>query len=349
MILPASYTAALVLLLIGMLGWGLWANLFKAAGGKWRFELFYFDFAVGVFLAALIIALTFGSLGFDGFSFSDDLQLAGKRQDVFAFAAGTIFNLGNMLLLAGVSVTGLTLAFPASLGCALIVAALWGFLLNAGGNIGIQAVGIIAIVLAIVFDVLAFRDMANLQFSTQAESGGVKKPRRRKSSGKGLALCLAGGILLGSFMPLVQFASASDIGLGPYSLGFIFSVGVVFSTFVFNLFFMNLPVQGKPVEMAEYFRVRVPRHAMGVLAGVLWYAGLAAVLVRARFEGTAKVSTHTSYAIEESSIVIAALCGFLIWKEYEGADFSVKLRIGLMFVLLVAGIGAMTAGIAAAR
>jgi glucose uptake protein len=348
MILPGSYPAALVLLLIGMLAWGLWANLFKAAGGKWRFELFYFDFAVGVFLAALIIALTFGSLGFDGFSFSDDLQLAGKRQDVFAFAAGTIFNLGNMLLLAGVSVTGMTLAFTASLGCALIVAALWGFLLNPGANIGIQAAGMIAIVLAIVFDVLAFRDMANLQFSAQGESG-VKKPRRRKSSRKGLALSLAGGILLGSFMPLVQMASASDIGLGPYSLGFIFSAGVVFSTFVFNLFFMNLPVQGKPVEIAEYFRAKLPRHATGVLAGVVWYAGLAAVLVRARFEGKAKVGAPTSYAIEESSIVIAALCGFLIWKEYEGADFSVRLRLGLMFFLLVAGIGAMTAGIAAAR
>src|SRR5271165_2821990 len=125
MILPGSYTAALILLILGMLGWGLWANLFKAAGGKWRFELFYFDFAVGVFIAALVVALTFGSLGFDGFSFRDDLQLAGKRQDVFAFGAGVIFNLGNMLLLAGVSVAGMTLAFPASLGCALVVAALW--------------------------------------------------------------------------------------------------------------------------------------------------------------------------------------------------------------------------------
>jgi len=348
MILPGSYTVALILLILGMLGWGLWANLFKAAGGKWRFELFYFDFAIGVFIAALVVALTFGSLGFDGFSFRDDLQLAGKRQDVFAFGAGIIFNLGNMLLLAGVSVTGMTLAFPACLGCALVFAALWDFVLNPGGNIGVQSVGMIAIVLAIVFAVLAFRTMADLRFKVQGESG-AGKPRRRKSSGKGLALSLSGGIMLGSFMPLVQLASASEIGLGPYSLGVIFSVGIVFSTFVFNLFFMNLPVQGKPVEITEYFRAKLPRHGLGLIGGVVWYAGLVAVLVRGRFEGTAKVAPLISHAIPATSVLIAALSGYFLWKEYEGADFSVKVRLGLMFVLLAAGIGAISAGVPAAR
>jgi glucose uptake protein len=352
MILPGSYTAALILLVLGMLGWGLWANLFKAAGGKWRFELFYFDFAVGVFLAALVIALTFGSLGFEGFSFRDDLQLAGKRQEVFAFAAGTIFNLGNMLLLAGVSVTGMTLAFPASLGCALIVSSLWGFTMTPGANVALQAVGMIAVVAAIIFDVMAFRGMADLRYKAQLKAqseSGVGKPRRRRSSAKGVGICLAGGLLLGSFMPLVQLASANENGLGPYSLGFLFSLGIVFSTFVFNLFFMNIPVHGKPVEITEYFRAKLSRHTLGVIGGVIWYAGLAPVLLRTRFEGAARVGAQVSYAIEASSVVIAALCGFLLWKEYEGADFAVKLRLGLMFVLLLAGIGALTAGVAVAR
>ena len=88
MILPGSYVTALILLIVGMVGWGVWANLFKAAGGKWRFELFYFDFAIGVVLMAGVLALTVGSLGFDGFSFADDLRLAGKRQDLSAFLAG---------------------------------------------------------------------------------------------------------------------------------------------------------------------------------------------------------------------------------------------------------------------
>lgn len=351
MILPGSFTAALILLILGMLGWGLWANFFKAAGGKWRFELFYFDFAMGVFVAALLVALTFGSLGFEGFAFRDDLQLAGKRQEAFAFTAGVIFNLGNMLLLAGISVTGMSLAFPVSLGFAIIVGALWGLLTNAGANMTFQGLGMVAIALAIVMSVLAYRTMAELRFKAQlkaAESGGAK-PRRRRSSGKGLALSLAGGLLLGSFMPLVQQASASEIGLGPYALGFLFSVGILISTFVFNLFFMNIPVQGKPVEIREYFRAPLQRHSLGLLAGVVWYAGLAAVLVRGRLEGAIKVAPQIGYPLEAAPVVIAALCGVFLWREYEEADGSVGIRVGLMFVLLAAGIGAMTAGVAAAR
>src|SRR5580658_9796674 len=122
MILPGSNAAMLILLIAGMLAWGTWANMFKAARGKWRFELFCFDFAIGVLLAATALALTAGSLGFDGFSFADDLRLAGKRQELFGFLAGVIFNLGNMLLLGAVSVTGMAVAFPAAMGFALIVA-----------------------------------------------------------------------------------------------------------------------------------------------------------------------------------------------------------------------------------
>ena len=157
MILPGSYFGVLTLLILGMLGWGLWANTFKATGNKWRFELFYFDFAVGVVIAAVILALTAGSLGFDGFSFTDDLRLAGKRQDLFGFMAGIIFNLGNMLLLGGVSMAGMAFAFPAGMGFALIVAACWNFALNPGGNALFLFTGVAVVVAAIVFDILAFK------------------------------------------------------------------------------------------------------------------------------------------------------------------------------------------------
>src|ERR1700685_3654824 len=107
MILPGSYAAVLLLLFFGMLCWGTWANTFKATGDKWRYELYCFDFAFGLVLAAILLALTLGSLGFDGFSFADDLRLAGKRQDFFGFVAGAVFNLGNMLLLGAGSVAGM--------------------------------------------------------------------------------------------------------------------------------------------------------------------------------------------------------------------------------------------------
>jgi glucose uptake protein len=347
MILPGSYAAVLILLIVGMLAWGSWANLFKATGGKWRFELFSFDFAVGVLLAAAVLAVTAGSLGFDGFSLRDDLQLAGKRQELWGFTAGVVFNLGNMLLLGAVSIAGMSVAFPAALGCALIVAALWNFALNPGGSAGLVFGGAAVVAGAIVFDVLAFKTLSVVK-AAQAEAG-PGKPRKRKSSSKSVLLSLAGGLLLGSFAPLIQMGRAGDNGLGPYSIGFIFAFGVIASTFVFNLFFMNLPVQGKPIEIREYFNARLGRHGLGLLSGVVWYIGMIASLIGGRVEGAARVSATITYALQQGAIVIAALCGLFLWNEYAGADASVKLRLGLMFFLLLAGIGVMTAGVAAAR
>jgi glucose uptake protein len=349
MILPGSYTEVLILLIAGMLAWGLWANLFKVAGGKWRFELFYFDFAIGVLLAAAVLALTAGSLGFDGFSLRDDLQLAGKRQDLWGFMAGVVFNLGNMLLLGAVSIAGMAVAFPAGMGCALIVGAFWNFALNPGGSAALLFGGAAVVAAAIVFDILAFKTWSSARVKAALAEAGAGKPRRRKASLKGAFLSLAGGLLIGSFGPLIQLGRAGEDGLGPYSLGLIFAIGVVFSTFVFNLFFMNLPVQGKPIEMAEFFRARLIRHGLGVLGGIIWYIGLIASLLSSRAEGAARVGAPVGYALEQGAIVIAALCGLFLWREYAGADIAVRIRLGLMFFLLVAGIGIITAGVAATR
>jgi glucose uptake protein len=349
MILPGSYTAVLILLIAGMLAWGVWANLFKAAGGKWRFELFYFDFAIGVVLAAAVLGLTAGTLGFDGFSLADDLQLAGKRQELWGFTAGVVFNLGNMLLLGAVSITGMAVAFPAGMGCALIVAACWNFALNPGGKAALLFGGAAVVAGAIVFDILAYRTWSAAMVKTALAEAVAGKPKRRKATFKGVFLSLAGGLLIGSFGPLIQQSRAGENGLGPYGIGLVFAIGVLFSTFVFNLFFMNLPVQGKPVEMAVFFRAKLSRHGLGVLGGIVWYIGMLASLIGTRVEGAARVEAPVSYALEQGGIVIAALCGLFLWREYAGADISVKIRLGLMFFLLLAGTAIITAGVAAAR
>src|ERR1035438_4960767 len=111
MILPSTYFAALCLMIVSMLCWGSWANSFKLTK-NWRFELFYFDYAGGVLVAALIAALTFGTLGFDGFSFQDDLRHAGLRQDAWALVAGGGFNLAHKLLVAAISLAGTAVPFP---------------------------------------------------------------------------------------------------------------------------------------------------------------------------------------------------------------------------------------------
>src|SRR5690242_5940012 len=170
MILPQTYFATLVLMLFAMLCWGSWANTFKLAG-KWRFELFYFDYAFGVFLAALVYALTVGSLGFDGFSFLDDLMHSGKRQWFYGFTGGVVFNLANMLLVAAISVAGLAVAFPVGIGMALVIGVVWNYALKPQGNPVLLFAGCAVIVAAIITDALAYRALGAIKFEELARAG----------------------------------------------------------------------------------------------------------------------------------------------------------------------------------
>jgi glucose uptake protein len=342
MILPASHITAFILLIFGMLCWGLWANTFKATGPKWRFELFYFDFAIGVVIASVVLALTAGSLGFDGFSFLDDLRLAGKRQELFGFLAGGVFNLGNMLMLAAVSLAGMSVAFPLAMGFGLIIAGFWNFALNPGGSATFLAVGAIVLLGAVVLGARAAKAATAAEPAEAAAAGSgtrVKTKPKKKSTAKVIFLSLAGGLFLGSFPPLIQLGRAGDNGLGPYSMGFVFALGILFSTFVFSLFFMNLPVQGEPVDIAEFLRAKFHLHVLGFLGGIVWYFGMLSVLIVNRLEPPAAVQPSFSFGLPQAGIVVAALCGLLLWREFAASDASVKIRVALMLFLIAVGIG----------
>jgi glucose uptake protein len=328
----------MLVLFLGMFAWGTWANTLKAAGDKWRFELYCFDFAIGALVAATVIGLTWGNLGFDGFSFMDDLLIAGKRQELFAFGGGTIFNLGNMLLLAAVSLVGMGVAFPVAAGFGLVVGVCWNYVLNPGGNTALLFTGAAVVLGAVVVASLGYRTYTAELMRVLVEAGRVKSKNAAISS-KGIVLGLAGGLLLGSFAPLMQLAREGDNGLGPYSSGFMFTIGLLFSTFVFNLFFMNLPVKGEPVDVAEYFRAPIRSHGMGLLGGIIWYIGAIATFIGNRVEGAAKVQATYVFAFSQAGIIIASICGIVVWNEFAGADIRVKTYLGLMLVLLALGIG----------
>jgi glucose uptake protein len=351
MILPGSYVFTLAILILSMLCWGSWANTYKLTGGKWRFELFYFDFALGVLAVSLLAAFTFGTLGWDGFQFLDDLRNAGKRQDLFAFTAGCVFNLANMLLVAAISVAGMSVAFPIGIGVGLIIGVVWSFFLNPVGSPVLLGIGCAAIVAAVIFDALAYRLCAARKQALLAAAPQVLPPPGKarakavvKASppSKGIILAVFSGVLMGSFYPLVEMARASEIGLGPYGLGFIFALGILFSTFVFNLFFMNLPVQGQPIEVGAYFKGSSKNHLMGLLGGGLWYAGAVTNFVAARADGAAQVGPAVSYGVVQAATLINVLWGLIVWKEFVDAENNVKTFLAVMVFLYVLGLATIS-------
>ncbi len=336
MILPSTYLGAFYLMLLSMLCWGSWANSFKLTR-NWRFELFYFDYSLGVVLAAGIAALTFGNLGFDGFSFTDDLRHAGLRQDAWALAAGTVFNLANMLLVAAISIAGMAVAFPIGIGLALVIGVVWNYAINPAGNKELLFGGMAVIVAAIIVDAMAYRSYA-LQRSRMAAREGKARQVRRSMSTKGIIISLVAGVLMGSFFPLLQNGMAGEVGLGPYAIAFVFSLGVFFSTFVFNLVFMNLPIEGAPIEIGEYLKGSLKSHGLGILGGVVWCVGLISNLVAASGEGNAKVGPAVSYGIGQGATMVSALWGILVWREFAGAGSKVKGLVAGMLILFLGGL-----------
>lgn len=336
MILPTTYEMTLLLLAASMICWGSWANTFKLAG-KWRFELYYFDYSLGVLLAAVVAAFTFGSMG-DELSFLDNLAITSKTQLAYAVGAGVIFNLANMLLVGAISIAGMAVAFPIGIGLALIVGVVWNYLLDRSGNVYLLFGGVALVLLAIILDAMAYRGLA----ASQAKVGatGNKKSARAPGILKGVLLSLVSGVLMGSFYPIIVKARAGDFGLGPYTVAVMFALGVFFSTFVFNLYFMNLPIQGEAVDVAGYFRGTMLQHSLGILGGIIWCTGAVANFVAATptLAANARVGPAVSYGLGQGATMVSVIWGLLVWREFKGASGKVNVLLALMFVCFGVGL-----------
>ncbi|HYL78099.1 MAG TPA: hypothetical protein VEU96_28045 [Bryobacteraceae bacterium] len=337
MIIPETYNSALILIVLCMVFWGSWANAFKLAG-KWRFELFYYDFSLGVLVAAIVAVYTFGSMGAE-LSFSDNLLIAMRRNMAWAVAAGAIFNLANMLLMAAISVAGMAVAFPIGIGFALVVGVIWNRYLNPQGNPILLGAGIALVVGAILLDAMALASHAKRP-KASAGAGKTKAPGSSNIA-KGIFLSLASGVVMGSSYRLVEMgkgAGLENAGLGPYALVFLFAIGVFFSTFVFNLYFLNLPVQGEPLSMFSYFQGTLKQHALGIAGGMIWCTGAVANFVAAGAPKEIQVGPGIGDAIGPASAVLSALWGLLVWREFAGSTGKTRLLLGLMLILFVAGL-----------
>jgi len=344
MILPTTYGAVIVLLLLSMLSWGSWANTQKLTG-KWRFELFYYDFSLGVAIAAVIAAYTFGTLG-EEFSFADNMLIAGKRNMAWALAGGAVFNLANILLVAAIAIAGMSVAFPIAIGLALVVGTVWNYIINPQANKYFLFGGLLLVAVAIIVDGLAYAAHGAAKNRAAEEALGpaaarTKRPKP-KSSAKGIIISLVSGLLMGSFYPLVQMGvgeGADSGGLGPYAIGVIFGAGVLLTTFVYNLYFLNLPIQGKPIRMSQYFQGTRRQHLLGIIGGAVWCIGAVTNFVAAAAPRAIQAGPAVSYAMGQGATLIGVLWGLLVWKEFAGATPRVRMLIAAMLVLFVAGLG----------
>src|SRR3954467_11133082 len=107
---PATFTVALLMMISSAICWGSWANTYKGVK-NYRFELFYWDYAVGIFLISLVLAFTMGGAGNDASSFLNNIHSADTSNIVSTLVGGAIFNLANLLLVAAIDTAALVVAF----------------------------------------------------------------------------------------------------------------------------------------------------------------------------------------------------------------------------------------------
>ncbi|HWO31148.1 MAG TPA: GRP family sugar transporter [Candidatus Acidoferrum sp.] len=311
MFTPHSLGIALVMMITSAICWGSWANTYKGVK-NYRFELFYWDYAVGIFLISLILALTMGSTSNDANSFLNNVRSADSSNIVSAMVGGAIFNLANLLLVAAIDMAGLAIAFPVAIGIALVVGVVLSYILQPRGNGPLLAAGVICAVIAVIMDGKAYGSLTGAGRST---------------SKKSIIVCIVSGVLMGLWAPFVAHAMTQGNTLGPYSIAVFLTLGALLSCTVWNVYFMKKPLVGEPVNFSEFFRGPISGHLLGMLGGVIWGTGMVFNLVAANFTGVA-----ISYAIGQSAPMVAALWGVLAWKEFEGAGSRAKLYLGLMFV-----------------
>ena len=332
MFIVNSYALAVVLCFVIMLCWGSWGNTQKLAAKSWRYELFYWDYVIGMVLFALLLAFTMGSIGSQGRPFLADLAQASRSSILWILLGGVIFNASNILLSASTSLAGMSVAFPLGVGLALVLGVINNYRVavaqgSSTGNVALLALGVLLVVCAIVCNGVA---------SGMKEGDTADKANQRK----GIILALIAGFVMSFFssfvmraMDLNDFVHPAAGKVTPYTAIVIFTLGVLLSNFVFNTIVMKKPFVGDPVSYKAYFAGKGKTHLVGMLGGAIWCLGTALSYITAE-----KAGATISYALGQGAPMVAAIWGVFIWKEFKGAPKKVYYLLGLMFCLFVAGL-----------
>ncbi len=320
---PESYAVSLSLMVISMLCWGSWANTIKMCPG-YRFQLFYWDYVLGLLAATVLWGLTLGSLGSSGTTFLADVRQADFSHTVLALLGGILFNIANLLLVAAIEIAGLAVAFPIGIGLALIVGAISSYVLAPAGNPVMLFIGVALVTAAILLDAMAYR---------------LRETEKKSMSQRGITISLIAGLLMGTFYPFVSKAMSGSHAPGPYATSFFFALGVLASALPFNYLLMRRSLDGSPaVYMNSYWRIGLRWHGWGVIGGMIWCTGAVFNFVASRAH---LVGPAVSYSIGQGATMISAAWGVFVWKEFAGAPSRSKTLLLWMFILFFCGLTAV--------
>jgi glucose uptake protein len=358
LVTPTTWLSAFLLLLLSLSCLASWPNTFKRTG-RWRFELFACDFALGALLFSLIAAYTLGTLG-AALGFGDRLLVAARTDQALAVLAGGCFALANMLFLSSVSLIGMAAAFPLSVGTASAVIAVAGW---KGSNLILMPAGVALVIVTVILDAMAIRKRgaalgaaaaASAQAQAQAQgqdaltaakpsrdakSSAKHKPAKRwRISSKGILVGIISGIALGICLPIIYNSTYNEFGLGAYAGLLLFSLGLFGATLGLNIYFMNIAIHGGPLGFSAYFNGNLQQHLWGFTGGATWAAGALALGLALSVPAPNGLSTAVSFIVPSLAVLLAMFWGLASWKEYATAPANAKRMLFLSGAAFVAGV-----------
>lgn len=323
MVLVENYSLAVLLCFLAMVCWGSWQNTQNLIGKSWRFELYYWDFILGILLFSLLMAFTFGSMGNQGRSFLSDLAQADRNALLSSALGGFIWNLGTLLLVAAISVAGMSVAFPIGGGIGWTLGIIINYIARPEGNPVLLFAGTGAIIVAILMSMQAYKRLAD---------------QKKKPTFKGIALAFLAGLCIAFYFRFVASALSSDYTvsdgkISSYTAVAIFSLGAIASTLLFNPIFMARPVEGAPVKISQWWAGTPKAHLFGLLGGAIWCIGNSV-----SFMSVGAASPAISYGLSNGAPIVAALWGIFVWKEFREAPRGTNTLLLLMFLFYLIGL-----------
>jgi glucose uptake protein len=323
MYIVPNYATAVLFTVITMMCWGSWTNTLKLTEKSWRFELYYWDYLIGIILFSVFFVFTFGSFGNAGRSFLADLAQARGSAIWSPILGGIIFNLSNIMLIAAIAIAGMSIAFPVGVGLAMVLGVLINYIAQPLGKPVPLFIGLALAAVAIILDAVAYSRITKTR-------GGI--PRT------GILLSLGAGVLMSLFYRFVASAMADTMTepeagkITAYTAMFLFSTGILLSNFIFNTYIMRNPIEGEPVTYAQFFKGKMKTHLLGIVGGVLW-----AIATALNFLSGTKAGYAISFGLGQGDTMIGAIWGIVVWKEFRGASKRVNWLLASMFILFITG------------
>jgi glucose uptake protein len=330
---------ALALCLLSLALWGVWANTWKMTG-KWRFELYAADFLLGLAVTGLALCLTVGYFA-SPITFLDNLTIVRTKQVAIPIVSGGLFALGLMLLMGAVSVAGLAVAFSLSAAVAAVVWSGWAYFSTPPANPAFLSGGVLILCGSAALAAMAFRvaqKKKNEGLPLPPSPVSKRPPVPRHTAGKGIVLSMVSGVFLGCYHPLLQRATAYEVEMAPFAMVFVFLMAAFVSGLLFLVYFFNLPIEGKPVGVASYFKGTAKQHLMGILGGALWIGALSANLMAASAPAGISPGIAVSYPVALGASTLLILAGLVIWNEFSAAPDRARLFIWLSLPIFHIGV-----------